>query len=506
MPLLLHNSPIDKKEINVIVKNNLAEANSDVASFWDYTHNILKPEEVTPGSRKEVWWLCEKGHSYLMAIKKRTAGRGCSYCAGKKVLTGFNDLATKDPNLAKQWHPSKNGDLTPEQIMAGSSQLVWWQCEKGHEWEISPNYRKSKNCPYCSGRRVIIGYNDFAKSFPKIAKEWHPSKNSTLEPIDKTVGSRYKAWWLCEKGHEWQARIGERTGHKTNCPVCALGKQTSKAEKEIASHLINQGISIETSNRSLLNGKEIDIFIPDKNIAIEFNGLFWHSEEAGKGKDYHYNKWNSLQEQGIQLLQIWEDDWTANKKKVLAFIDHKLGISQQQTIFARKTKVEKLTVKDARNFLEENHLQGFVNGSMYIGLYNRKNELCACMVLQKQKDRTYIIARYATSAKVVGGFTKLLAYSTKELDVSKFVTFSDNCVSDGSLYKNHGFIRDKELKPDYMYVEKDKRKHKFGYRISKFRSREDLDYIESLSETELAKLNNLPRIWDAGKIRWIKEV
>ena len=488
------------------LKNNLAETHSDIASSWDYTNNTLTPQEVTSGSRKEVWWTCDKNHSYIMAVKKRTAGRGCSYCAGKKVLTGFNDLATREPNLANEWHPSKNGDLYPTQIMSGSSQAVWWQCSKGHEWETSPNYRKNKNCPYCSGRKVLTGYNDFATSFPEIAKEWHPTKNIVATPLDKTVGSRYKAWWLCDKGHEWQARIGERIGHLTNCPICAIGQQVSKAEQEITSHLREKGLSVEVSNRSLLKGKEIDIFVPAKNIAIEFNGLFWHSEAMGKDKNYHYDKWKCLHEQGILLLQIWEDDWTANKEKVLAFIDHKLGISQQSTIFARKTKIKTTTVKEAKSFLEENHLQGFASGSIYIGLYDRNNIMCACMVLQKQKDNTYIIARYATSAKVVGGFSKIMSYALANLEVKKFVTFSDNCVSDGSLYESQGFIRDKEIKPDYMYIEKNKRKHKFGYRISKFKTREDLLYSESLSETELAKLNNLHRIWDAGKVRWVKEI
>ena len=123
-----------------------------------------------------------------------------------------------------------------------------------------------------------------------------------------------------------------------------------------------------------------------------------------------------------------------------------------------------------------------------------------------ENKNSYNIVRYATSVPVVGGFSKLLSTATKIYNPSAFITFSDNCVSDGGLYKKLGFTAEKQLPPDYMYVVNGKRKHKFGYRLKKFRNNPALKFEEGLTERELAELNGLNRIWDAGKIKWVKTI
>ena len=129
------------------------------------------------------------------------------------------------PELVKEWHPTKNGDLTPYDVMKGTSKNVWWQCKKGHEWQDSPNHRtRGRGCPYCSGRRVSKE-NSLQAKYPDIAKEWHPTKNGDLTPSNITYGSEKKVWWVCENGHEWQATIYNRTGRKSGCPHCAKEKR-----------------------------------------------------------------------------------------------------------------------------------------------------------------------------------------------------------------------------------------------------------------------------------------
>ncbi len=138
-------------------ENDLATLYPDIAAQWDEEKNgALHPSNVTAGSNRRVWWRCEKGHSYRAMIAQRVQrGDGCPYCANRKVLPGFNDLATLDPAVAKEWHPTLNGALTPEMVTAGSHRKVWWQCPCGHVWKAAIYPRTGKQrcgCPVCAGK------------------------------------------------------------------------------------------------------------------------------------------------------------------------------------------------------------------------------------------------------------------------------------------------------------------------------------------------------------------
>jgi hypothetical protein len=214
----------------VVGYNDLSTINPALAEEWNYIRNgDLKPFDVMAGSNKKVWWIGKCGHEWEATISSRNSGRGCPYCAKQIVLKGYNDLETLNPNLAKEWHPTKNGELLPSDIMPGSNKKVWWLCEKGHEWEISVNARsRGHNCPYCANQIVLKGYNDLETLNPRLAKEWHPINNGDLLPSDVMPGSNKKAWWLCEQGHEWQAQISSRN-KGAGCMTCyRLRRKTQK--------------------------------------------------------------------------------------------------------------------------------------------------------------------------------------------------------------------------------------------------------------------------------------
>lgn len=191
---------------------------------WDATRNLpLTPAKLSHGSKQKVWWRCQKGHSWQAAVYTRTgSGTGCPVCAGKIPLAGETDLATLYPQLAHQWHPAKNGGLTPDQVLPGSHRKVWWICEKGHEWQASVDSRVSgSGCPVCSGRKVVPGENDLTTQFPQLAAQWHPTKNGALSPQQVTSCSNRKVWWECERGHAYQAAVAARTMSRSGCPYCA---------------------------------------------------------------------------------------------------------------------------------------------------------------------------------------------------------------------------------------------------------------------------------------------
>ena len=189
---------------------------------WHPTKNLpLTPDTVSGGSSRRVWWRCGKGHEWQSAVYARvSAGAGCPYCSGKLAVPGQTDLASRCPEVAFQWHPTKNAPLTPDQVLPGSHRLVWWLCKKGHEWQTTPAKRhlRGDGCPYCSGHRASAE-NCLAATHPEIAKEWDEEKNAPLTPQDVTPGSRKRVWWKCKKGHTWQSTVDGRI-HSKGCPVC----------------------------------------------------------------------------------------------------------------------------------------------------------------------------------------------------------------------------------------------------------------------------------------------
>jgi len=210
-------------------KKGLVTRFPDVAAQWHPTRNgDLTPDQVSAGSNKKAWWRCEQGHEWETAVSKRTTynSTGCPICAGKKVLTGYNDLATVSPDIAKQWHPTRNGYLTPDQVLAGTNAGAWWCCELGHEWETTVSGRTSRRgsgCLVCAGKKVLTGYNDLATTFPTIAAQWHPTRNGELRPDQVSMGSEKRVWWRCDLGHVWQTTVNARTSRGSGCFTCNTG-------------------------------------------------------------------------------------------------------------------------------------------------------------------------------------------------------------------------------------------------------------------------------------------
>ena len=200
-------------------ESSLATKFPGIANEWNTNKNgKLTPFNFTSGSHKKVWWLCSNKHEWKATIKSRTEGNGCPYCGGKKATPEHN-LAVKFPDLVKEWHPSKNGQIKPNDMMPKSCRKVWWKCDKEHEWEAKIYSRTNGNgCPFCSGRKATINRN-LAVKFPNLIEEWHSTKNGKLTASDVTPSSGKKVWWFCNQGHEWKTSVRIRTDGK-GCPHC----------------------------------------------------------------------------------------------------------------------------------------------------------------------------------------------------------------------------------------------------------------------------------------------
>lgn len=209
------------------MKKSLCEFPSLVAEFHPVKNATLSPEDLRYGSNQKVWWVCPNGHEYQTTVRNRTSKKvGCPYCAGKRV-SDANSLKANAPEIAKEWDPKANFPLTPADVTKSSNKKVWWKCAKGHKWNAAiSNRTRGSGCPYCQGRKANEE-NSLSKLFPRLAEEWHPTRNDNLKPTDVTFGSNKKIWWRCLKddNHIWLASVVSRS-RGAGCPYCA-GRKAS---------------------------------------------------------------------------------------------------------------------------------------------------------------------------------------------------------------------------------------------------------------------------------------
>lgn len=191
-----------------------------LVSEWDYELNgELEPTQIARWSWKKHWWRCPDGHSYYSAPATRSKGRGCPYCAGTKILVGFNDLCTVRPDLAASWDVTLNAPLLPKDVTQFSDNHVWWRCDKGHSWKLRIAQRSlGVECRYCSNKAVLPGFNDLKSLYPEIAEQL--DEPAIADPSTLVAGSHRSLHWKCSYGHQWKASAKTRIAG-IGCPYCA---------------------------------------------------------------------------------------------------------------------------------------------------------------------------------------------------------------------------------------------------------------------------------------------
>lgn len=307
-----------------------------------------------------------------------------------------------------------------------------------------------------------------------------------------------KSLFMCEKNHKFEIDYDNFRGRIVNniplCTICySISEHRSIKEKELLNYI--SSIYDKEIIESYRDKYEIDIYLPDLNIGFEFNGIFWHSDKW-KSKDYHKLKSDHFKEKGIKIFNIWESDWDFRNSIVKSQILNQLGKSNR--IWARKCSVKEITDnKISKEFLDKNHIQGWVRSDLKIGLYYN-DELVSIMIFDHYEGRKKMnkdewnLSRFCNKLdySVVGGASKILNYFIKSMNPKRIISYADKDWSQGNLYESIGFLLISEINPDYKYVVDGDMIHKSRFRKS----------LTGVSESEL----NIPKVWNCGKLKFEK--
>lgn len=292
-------------------------------------------------------------------------------------------------------------------------------------------------------------------------------------------------------------------------PYACSNFKSSKPEHEIIAYIrsINPGLEIEESNRTILGGRELDIYIPSLKIAIEYNGLYYHSERFLSDKHYHLGKTRDCLKHGITLYHIFSDEWDNHQQAVKHRLKYLVKSPEVKKIYARKTTVCPITFQEASVFLNTYHIQGNGPSSIRLGL-EHQNEIVAVMTFSQRRpsmggkpvEGYYELARFATSKQVPGGASKLLKAFISEYKPQHIISYADRRWSTGNLYHTLGFALTKTNTPAYWYT------LDFKERLYRYNFRKQI-LVENgadpdLSESQIMQQLGYVRIWDCGTLRF----
>lgn len=296
------------------------------------------------------------------------------------------------------------------------------------------------------------------------------------------------------------------------CINCVNSAKSLK-EKEVVKFLKNLGINnIIENSKSIIPPQEIDIYLPEYKLAIEFNGLYWHSEQVGVDKNYHINKTNECEKLGIHLIHVFQDDWEYKQEIVKSRLINILGLNSGR-IGARKTIIREIDSKTKNTFLEKYHIQGKDKAQIKLGAYYN-DELVGVMTFSKNRifgkkaaSDEWELSRFATisNTQTPGLASKMLKHFQNNYSWNQIFSFADRCWSQGGLYKALGFTKDKVTKPSYWYAYNgsSQREHRYNYRkqnLVKFDN-----YLVSKTEKQIMDEAGYLRVYDCGTYKFILE-
>ena len=442
----------------------------------------------------KVTILCPEHGKFEQTPDCHTQGQGCPKCGIKKSSESRKLQKSVFTKRSKGFHNNKY-DYSLVGDYNTSHDKVTIICPEHGEFEQQVYvHLNGHGCPKCKAIKHVEESVYSINEFIQKAREVHGNKYD-YSLVDYNRAHDYISLKCPNHGIYIKKAYMHLQGQ--GCPKCSV--RNSNGENEILQFIENFNANIECNNRILINPYELDIVIPDKELAIEYNGLYWHSE-VYRDKNYHKMKTELAEQQGYQLIHIFEDEWLEKQELVKRMLKHKLGVDDSPKVYARKCSVKNISFNEHKYFMEQNHIQGSNNASIRLGLYYN-NELVACLSFKKLSDGNYDLVRYATSCNVVGGFSKLLKVFQKAYDWKSIITFANRRYSMGELYLNNGFTFLYNTNPNYYYIKATTRVSRNEFQKHKLKNKLK-NYDENLSEHKNMINNGYYRIYDCGHMKF----
>ena len=443
--------------------------------------------------------ICPEHGEFLMTPMAHLNGQGCPKCAGKGLST--EELIKKFIEVHGERY-----DYSKVVFEKMHSKVCIVCREHGEFWQTPSKHLLGQGCPKCGIDKRSNAKTLTTSNFVEKAKKVH----GDIYDYSKT---EYKGTYeyltiTCRKHGDFHQRANDHlNGH--GCPIC--GNNMSLAENEINEYIEGLGYVTNKKDRSILGNKEIDILVPSAKLGIEYDGLYWHSDEF-RNKNYHINKTEECIAANIRLIHIFEDEWSDKKEIIKSMLSNILGKTHKK-IYARNCEIKEVQQKEKIDFLNANHIQDNVSSKINYGLYYN-DELVSLMCFGKPrinlgskntKDDEYELLRFCNKlyTTVIGGASKLFKYFIKTYNPSLITSYCDRRWSIGSMYEILGFTLSHKSQPNYYYIQGNNRKNRFKFRKSEL-IKEGFD--SNKSESEIMKERGIHRIYDCGTLvfKWRK--
>ena len=507
-----------------LINNYPEDLSFDECVYW-YKHNILEYVRCPICGNRVKFINSTKGYS--------------KYCSSKCVNNSPEVKSKKLQTSIDKYGSIEESYLSRQQKTKETLISKYGSIEKSYQDRLEKTKQtnlerygvecsfNNKDCRERAKSTMIDKYGvEYAQQCKKIVeKSKNTRKNRIIDTHDDILEIVYNeelSYYICKCPHKTCNKCIDKTYRCT--PVCYYNRRYKNVEvctnllPEQISHSKNTYIEIFITNildkynieyvknvRDVIDG-ELDIFIPLKNVAIECNGCYWHSD-INKDNSYHINKYKKCLEKNIQLLSIWEDQIINTPDIIESLILSKLGLCKK--IYARKCKLKEVTSKESKQFLTTNHLQGNVNSSIRIGLYYN-DELVSLMTFGKNRKSlnsnsnkdSYELYRFCNkkNVQVIGGASKILNHFIKKYQPSKIISFASNDISNGNLYYKLGFYKVGET-ASYWYIDPKtmSRHHRYKFRKSELIK---MGYDKNMSEKDIMDALKYLRIYDTGQSKF----
>lgn len=444
--------------------NRLMSIGSIVDLFAKDNYTVLSLEFKS--SKQKIQYRCSNGHEHSMRLDHWKRGIRCPYCS----------INSKQSISSVKLRFESEGYTLLSDTYTGSDSKLLTMCSKGHKYMTSwHNWNSGRRCSKCNGGLVKdkVDVEDILQ-------------NEGYTLVSEYINSNIPIICRCPNGHMYSVYLPNFIFKNSRCTICS-GAGSSAGESILRTFLFGLGIEFECNNRTLIKPYELDIVIPSKKIAIEYCGLYWHSELSGKDKNYHLNKLEMCNKIGYDLITIFEDELLYKKDIVFSKLRSIIN-SNTYDLYSRMFTTKEISDGEAKEFLDTNHIQGYDSSSeIRVGAFYDER-LIAVMIFSKVcDDGVYELCRFCgvKDTTIIGVDYVLFKYFTTNYDYKEVYLYADRRWPLDDLHVNIGFIFVSNTAPNYWYIKNKKRDNK-----------------DSIIEFEDKNMVGYDKIWDCGTTKY----